>query len=589
MQQLQEQQRAAYRLLVFGNGSVRTIPLSGERWVLGRADDCSIVIRDPTVSRRHVLIERSGESFRFKDLGGSNPILLEGKPQPEGSLEVGQTLLVGLTRLTLERRNQPAPVLPATESTIVLSREVIDDELLNAQNGQNTFVAAARKVLERIEWTFADLGDLEDVAEPLIELALNLTGRRRGLIARFRSDEGIETLATLDAMGPCGEIRIPEQMLRDARRLGRPNLITTQDRDRSVHRMLVPLGPGPDGLMVVEEPLPDAPNGQELLRLGRALGRVIWHRLQETQERQRLRDEVQRLRFQGTVAHQALLASTRLHEIRQQLRERANDERIIALVGESGSEAEELAHYLHAEGTRAKAPFVSTSVGSLPPDRCVAELLGDAGTPGAIERARGGTLFVDGFCSLPPAIQEQVLEALGHAAGSLAPRLVIGCESMPGSDPGQWARPVLDAVAGRVFVIPPLRSDARDILTLAELFLSDLGPGPDGAPRLLSERAKRALTGHPWSGNIRELRHVLEQAAARAGGQPIAPRHLPEHFSEHTFQPPASDIATLDQVEAAHIREVLQRVGGNRAKAAQALGIAASTLYEKLKRYAIDA
>jgi len=134
--------------------------------------------------------------------------------------------------------------------------------------------------------------------------------------------------------------------------------------------------------------------------------------------------------------------------------------------------------------------------------------------------------------------------------------------------------------------VPPLRGNARDVLTLAELFLSELGTGPGGSPRLLTERAKRLLVGYGWPGNVRELRLVLEAGAAMAGEQPIAPRHLPPTIADE----PASgaDVSTLEEVERVHITDVMQRVAGNRSRAAQLLGIATSTLYEKLKRYRIE-
>ena len=63
---------AQYRLLVLGDGSVRTIPLLGTRWIVGRSQDCQVPLHDPTVSRKHLLLERLGEAFHFRDLGGFN-------------------------------------------------------------------------------------------------------------------------------------------------------------------------------------------------------------------------------------------------------------------------------------------------------------------------------------------------------------------------------------------------------------------------------------------------------------------------------------------------------------------------------------
>lgn len=579
-----------FRLLIYGNGSVRTVPLVGTRWILGRAEDCEITLRDPTVSRRHVLLERDGERILFRDLGGVNPILVEGEPRQEGAFDPGQTLQLGLTRLTLERRSQPVSTITSLDTTLIVSREVIDEELTPQQSGQVAdFANVARRVLERVELACGDLGSATDAAEPLVELAVALTGRRRGTIARLLPDFGIETLAAVDALGPCREFRIPEQILREARALARPNLVVATDGGRNVERLVIPLGPGPAAVMVLEDPNPDAPVGQALLRLGRTLGNVVWQRLQETQERQRLRDEVQRLRFQGTSAHQMLMASTRLHDVRQRARQLVNSERTVFLLGEPGTEREDLAHFLHVEGQRAQGPFVALALHAIDPARHESELFGRGDFGGAVAAARGGTLFVDAVDLLAPKLQDRLLATADRTPAAVPPaRLVLASTVAPNLPTSPFVAGLREAVAAFTLEVPPLRTDARDILTLAELVLSDLGPNPDGTPRLLGERTKRLLAQHSWPENLVELRRVLEVAASRAGRLPIAPRHLPDYLVDEPTVQPLPEVPTLDQLEANHIREVLQRVGGNRAKAAQLLGIAASTLYDKLRRHAIE-
>jgi len=580
-----------FRLIVLGDGSVRTIPLLGSRWIIGRAPECTVPLRDPTVSRRHIGLERHGECFRFQDLGGSNPILLDGRPVSQGILDVGQTLLIGLTRLTLERRRPSAVIVPDSSATIMLAREVIDEEL-PAPSAATTFAGIARRVLERIEWTFADLGGLPDVAEPLLDLALNLTGRRRGIIGQLTSQGSVETLASLDAFGVGQGIRLPEQVLTEARRLGCANLLTMQERGHSINRLVVPLGRSCEGILVLEEPLPDAAHGQDLLRLGRTLGAVIWHRLQEARERLRLREEVQRLRFHGTTAHNALLASTRLQDLRQQLRQVAQHDHAVLLLGEDGTEREDLARYLHIESDRAKEPFLALNFAAMPDWRREKELFGDGRSllP-AVERAGGGTLFLDCIENLTQSQQEHLAASLsvtreeGSKERLQRPRLVVA--TIEGA-PQEWAPSFAALLESCRFTIPPLRSDARDVLALAELFLSEMGNSPDGSPRLLSERAKRILIDYHWPGNVRELRQMLEMAASQAGNQQIAPRHLPEMLTEGMTIGTEPAIRTLDEMEQSHIRDVLQRVGGNRARAAQVLGIAASTLYEKVRRYSIE-
>ena len=572
-------QEAHFRLLILGDGSVRTIPLTGSRWTIGRSLDCSITLRDPTVSRRHLVLERDGNTFRFQDLGSANPALLDGRSTRHSVLAPGQQLTIGLTRLVLEERRRPAPSATNLVSTVILSREVIDEELPRNED-PGAFTTTASKVLQSIEWTFADLGDLGDAAEPLLELALNLSGRRSGWLARFPTPTTIETLAAITATGHPFVPSLPENALEDARRIPHPHLLRTRENEAERERLLVPLGEASAGLLVLEDPVEEAPQGQELLRLAQSLGKVVWHRLQETMERLRLRDELERLRFHGTDAHNALLTSVRLQGARERVRSRAADHQGVLLVGEPGTEREDLARFLHAESARRAAPFVAWDAsGETNSDD---DLLGSDDQIGALQRAAGGTLFLDEAPTMSTKLQDLLAAALASERHDV--RLVMAaCEDGSG-----WSPKLRKLATGDAIPIPPLRDDARDVLALAELFLSDLGTCTDGSPRLISERAKRVLTTYSWPGNVRELRLALESAAARAGNNAIAPRHLPINQNTDGARD-TTPLPTLEDVEREHIQEVMRRTGGVRSRAAQVLGIASSTLYEKLKRYEIDA
>lgn len=571
-----------FRLLILGDGSVRTVSLTGQRWVIGRSSECSIPLRDPTVSRKHLLLERTAEGFRFQDLGGANPVLHEGRPARQGLLQVGQPLILGLTRLVVEERRRPNAVETGTGATIVISREIAEDEVSLAR--EDTFTATATNVLLRIEWTFADLGDLADAAEPLLELAINLTARQAGWIARFHPHGATETLAAIHVARPDFTPHLAESALRDALRIAQPHLLTTREAGGERQRLLIPMGEADSScLMVLEDPTEGATSGQELLRLAGVLGRVIWHRLQETLERQRLRDELARLRFRGTMAHNALMSSTRLQAARELLRAVATGHDPLLLIGEPGTEREDLARFLHTESPRQGEPFRSWNAGQVAASNHADELLGNADTPGLLRRADGGTLLIDDLHKLSPALQTEMLDVLSSLPEHRRPRLVAAV------DPGDATLAKIDE---RLRIdpvrIPPLRDDARDVLTLAELFLSELGPCADGSARLMTERTKRALVQYSWPGNVRELRLTIEAATANAGSQPIAPRHLPKSILTDDPATPAAELPTLEEVEREHIQEVMRKVGGVRARAAQVLGIANSTLYEKIKRYRIE-
>lgn len=574
-----------YRLLILGDGSVRTIPLTGTRWTIGRALDCSITLRDPTVSRRHLLIERIGEKFQFQDLGGANPAQIDGRPARQGSIRAGQQLSIGLTKLVLEARRQPAPVSTNQAGTIVISREVADDEA-PATGSPNSFPATAARILQSIEWTFADLGDLAHAAEPLLELALNLTKRETGWLARFPSGSQIETLAAITTRGEDFKPQLTDQAIADARRIKQPHLLKTEEKGAEHERLLIPLGEQGDALLVLEDPREGAPASQELLRLAESLGKVVWHRMQETLERVRMRDELERLRFHGTDSHNALLTSTRLQGARELVRACAADNTTVVLVGETGTEREDLARYMHAESSRRANPFVCWNASNSSPEKQPLDVFGNGGQLGLMQRAAGGTLLVEHPEAMSAELQQEFAKAIRERSDKSKARVVLATSAAP-IDGDSWAVELRQCIDSQPVLIPPLRNDARDVLALAELFLAGLGTCPDGSPRLMTERCKRLLTQHSWPGNVRELRLTLESAAAKAGNHPITQRHLPPELTATNGRATPS-LPTLEDVERTHIAEVMIRTGGVRSRAAQVLGIASSTLYEKLKKYKID-
>jgi DNA-binding NtrC family response regulator len=586
---IEQTEQPAFRLVILSDSSVRTVPLVGDRWVVGRSEECDITLRDQTVSRRHFVLERHGEEFRFQDMGGVNPLLLDGRASRAGTIRPGHSLQVGMTRLSIDRRRQPMRVTAGHEHTQVISREVLDSEAAAAiQKRGPTDPAEVARLLESLEWPLAELGSLEDVSEPLLDLALNITGRRRGMLGMFDAGGTFRCLATMDHVDDSRELHVPDLLLQEVRSAKTPYLMSTHHRGEVMERLVLPLGGGQEmGMILLEEPRRDAPRGQDALRLARAIGGVAWQRLRETEQRLKLRDEVSRLRFLGSTAHGNILASTRLHGIRRHLRDAAGLDLPVLLVGEDGTEKQALAHYLHAHGPRANAPFLALFPALLPASAHEKEIFGNGldGT-GTLHRVGGGTLYIDAPEHLPEVIQARLVAAVRElrAQPGDSPRLVGGTVSdQVHAGPGSWTSVLTELFSGIRLVVPPLREDARDIVALAQLLLAEMGTGPEGTPRSLTERSKQLLMEYSWPGNVRELRLALEQAAANAGTGPISPRHFPESLQQRSTELP--DLQSLETVERQHIAEILARVGGNRIRAAQVLGIATSTLYEKIKKY----
>jgi DNA-binding NtrC family response regulator len=293
----------------------------------------------------------------------------------------------------------------------------------------------------------------------------------------------------------------------------------------------------------------------------------------------------------------------------------------VTLIGETGTGKDVLARAIHAHSPRAAQPFVVFDCGAVAPTLIESELFGHekgsftgavSDRRGAFERAHRGTLFLDEIGELPLDLQPKLLRALeqrapgGSASGS--PATGKGVRRVGGADDlaidvrivVATNRDLEDQVRKRAFRedlffrllvamvhVPPLRERLVDLEPLAAGFLAEAGKRLRLAPETL-----QLLASYDWPGNVRELRNVIAGGAALAEGETLEPRHF-VFFRPQRRQAPSDPAPvvtggqTLEQLERAAIADALQRAGGNRTKAARALGIAPSTLYEKLRRYGI--
>jgi two-component system NtrC family response regulator len=140
--------------------------------------------------------------------------------------------------------------------------------------------------------------------------------------------------------------------------------------------------------------------------------------------------------------------------------------------------------------------------------------------------------------------------------------------------------------------LPPLRERLADIVPLAEHFLAQAAAG--GTPKHLSAEAAARLLAHPWRGNVRELRNAMERVAALVRRPIVAAADLAflEPVASGEIDQPDWFEGTLPQavarLEAGMIRRALAATGGNRAQAAERLGIRRQLLYDKIARYRLD-
>lgn len=275
----------------------------------------------------------------------------------------------------------------------------------------------------------------------------------------------------------------------------------------------------------------------------------------------------------------------------------------VTLIGETGTGKDVLAHRLHDLSPRAGSPCVVFDCGAVPPNLAESELFGhERGSftgavgcrVGAFERAHKGTLFLDEVGELPLELQPRLLRALESRSvrrvGGSQPRpvdvRVVAATNRDLRDEvsaGRFRQDLYFRLAAAVVRVPPLRERPEDLPQLIQELISDLGQELS-----ISEQAYAALCKHSWPGNVRELKNALACAAAFAQDRVLTEEHLhlsPAANGEHSLENLPLGGQTLQSIERIAIRQTLEQTSGNKAHAARVLGIAVSTLYDKLKRY----
>ena len=276
----------------------------------------------------------------------------------------------------------------------------------------------------------------------------------------------------------------------------------------------------------------------------------------------------------------------------------------VTLVGETGTGKEVLARALHAASPRAAKPFVVFDCGAVAPTLIESELFGHvkgaftgavSDHHGAFERAQGGTLLLDEIGELSLDLQPKLLRALerrtfqpvgGSEERALDARLIAATNRDLESRvrEGKFREDLFFRLSMALVQVPPLRKRREDLRALVESFLADLGK-----PLELPAETLTIFERYDWPGNVRELKNVIASAAVLASGPALEPKHL-VFFKPRRRAPTVDGLPlagqTLENIEQAAIEQTLRQFGGNKTKAARALGIAASTLYEKIRKLA---
>jgi DNA-binding NtrC family response regulator len=299
-------------------------------------------------------------------------------------------------------------------------------------------------------------------------------------------------------------------------------------------------------------------------------------------------------------------ASPTMQEIGRTVERLAPSNVSVLIQGETGTGKELVARAIHDLSPRAKRPFIVVDPGALPATLIASQLFGhergaftgaEKRQEGAFELAHGGSIFLDEIGELPLAVQPALLGVLERRSfrrlgGKEDIQVDVRVISATNRDlraeanQGTFRADLYFRLAVARIEIPPLRERPEDIDPLVAHFAAEI----TGAPGFLfSEATMSALRGHRWSGNVRELRNVVESALAMGSinlnglAQPAPPATNAAAIPQYR----AARAEALAAFERSYLRRLIETTGGNASAAARTANMDRPYLLSLLRRHGL--
>ena len=331
----------------------------------------------------------------------------------------------------------------------------------------------------------------------------------------------------------------------------------------------------------------------------------LLHVLRRALERRRILAENRLLResaFRRESYGGLLGESPGMRSLFAQIEKVTHTDATVLVTGESGTGKELVAEAIHRGSARRAGPFIALNSSALTETLAESELFGHergaftgavASRAGRFELAHGGTLFLDEVATLSPAVQAKLLRVLEkhefeRVGGTKTIRVDIRLVAATNEDldqrvaAGTFRNDLFYRLNTVTLRIPPLRERREDIPLLVEFFAARAAARHGCSPKAFSPTALEALSRYPFRGNVRELEHLVEMLTFMVDGDAVGPEHLPASLGRAAGQAPAGPGVPLAEAVARFEKDQLtgaiERAGGVKARAAEALGLDANQM-----------
>jgi PAS domain S-box-containing protein len=303
--------------------------------------------------------------------------------------------------------------------------------------------------------------------------------------------------------------------------------------------------------------------------------------------------------------------SPEMNELKEMAKKIAPSDISVLIRGESGTGKELFAHSIHQLSDRSSKPFIKVNCAAIPEQLFESELFGyeegaftgaaKGGKKGKFQLAHTGTIFLDEIGDMPLPMQVKLLRVLQEKeiepVGSVTPVpidvRVIAATNRPLEkliEEKKFREDLFYRINVVPFHIPPLRERTDDIELLANSIVKKISRTSGKRIAGIDPEVIQLFKEYHWPGNVRELENILKAAAYLTTDNMITLKSLPHFFKEdpklQIGKKPLKHI--LEETEKSVLTKALIKFHGDKLKAAEALGISKSTMYERIHKYHLE-
>ncbi|MNJ86246.1 Transcriptional regulatory protein ZraR [compost metagenome] len=281
----------------------------------------------------------------------------------------------------------------------------------------------------------------------------------------------------------------------------------------------------------------------------------------------------------------------------------------VMIIGESGTGKEHVARSIHEQSKHAQGPFIAVDCGVLSKELAASELFGHAkgsftgalqDKVGVLEKASGGTVFLDEIGNLSydvqikllRTLQERVIEPVGSGKSiPISIRLITATnENLPQEiESGNFREDIYHRINEFKIQMPALRSRGADLQLFINFFMERANKELDRSVKRISPELNQVFQQYDWPGNLRELNNVIKRLVLLSKGDEIGVELLPEEMINRAEKSNPNDLKLVQESnERELILNALVQTKYNKTKAAKLLNIDRKTLYSKMEKYQLD-